>query len=732
MKLKALTVLIASALLIGCNSDDGKNGTDGKDNIAVNTQPNTIPSLQFWSGKKGNTDVTPSSRFILNADDADTLMQLTGMATLFNQDLKALNGMELEIVPNGGQGEPGDIVFNVTGFTAPAHDLAAHDESYTIDIDGTVIINAPEMRGAAYAAATLKQMLVQDFDGKDSLANGLIQDEPKMRVRGLMLDMGRRSISKEFVINYLKMMSYYKMSELQMHITDNKILKGHPDQPDLPDEANWSWDTWQTDYAGFYVELKGTEQFPELANVTSKHDPANGRFVLTIQDIKELRQLADSLGIELTAEVEAPAHAMAITQAFPDLAHKEMKPDHLDLGKPKTLEVVKAIWEQVYPYFHNVHIGADEYSGDPKDWTKPSQDSEDLVNYMNTLNEYLKSKGHTQIRVWGNWGQLAFPNRDKLSRDIVQQPWWGQPAMTHDAYKHGFKLINTNHIWYTVPTSAGACYPDMIDPKHMYDNYRADTFSSWERDVNKWGKQVMFQMDVADPQFLGATVALWNDNGHYDKYSYSDADIHERLRNKVKIAAQNMWNNKTVLEYPQFMNLAYTLGESPSFNLKTVTTDNTEANLSKGKSAYSSSYKNTNLYPISCSNKDPIQAGIDMEHLKDTNFNGHAGSAIDGDTKSRWMAALTDSSSAWLSVDLQHPQTISRVSIDWGKGWASKYQIQVSNDGFAWQTVATVAGAGMANEETTFEPIEARFVKMQGVAMGTEDVYQIHEMRVFK
>ncbi|WP_019616992.1 family 20 glycosylhydrolase [Psychromonas ossibalaenae] len=716
MKKSILAVMMTAALLAGCNENDDKEV------VAVNEAPNIIPTLNFWKGKTGFTDVTAESRIIINADDAATLEILQGTAGIFNEDLLVLNGLQLEVIENGGEGQPGDIVFNITGFEPPEHDPAAHDESYNMDIDGKIVITAPEVRGAAYASATLKQMLIQDADGKDSLLNGLIQDKPAVRVRGFMLDMGRRSMSVDFLKNYLKFMSYYKMSELQMHVNDNKILKGDglPDDP----ESNWSEETWADDHALFAIELEDTEEFPELSTIAAEHDPGNNIFVLSIDDVKELRALADSLGIELTLEIEAPAHAGSFTQAYPDIRHPDLKPDHLDLGNPKTLEVVKAVWDQLSPYFHNAHIGADEYAGDPTDWTVPSTISEELVNYMNEMNDYLTAKDFTEVRVWGNYGQLAFPNRDALSKEIVQQPWWGQPAQTQQAYEDGFTLINTNHIWYTVPT-AGACYQDMQEPENMYANYRVDEFAGWERDTNEWGVDAPLIIDVDDPQFLGATIALWNDNGHYQEYAYSDHDLHERLRNKIKIAAQSMWSNKTVLPFEKFQTLAYNLGESPSF---TISDSEPTDNLARRQPAYSSSYQTITEQPYGCSGQTE---DIDMGELKDMNFIGHAGSAVDGFVKSRWIAAEKDGPSAWISVDLQTPESISRVSVDWGVGWASEYRIETSNDGVTWQTAAAVNGAGANNEETSFSPVTGRFVRIQGVAMGTEEPYQIHDIRIF-
>ena len=729
MKKSTLAILITTLLLGGCfhDGDDGKDGADGIIPSVVNEAPNTIPSLKFWQGKTGFTDITDTSRIILNSDDAEILEVLQGTANIFNEDLKVLNGFTLDVVLNGGEGKKGDIIYNITGFTPPAHDKSAHDESYTVSIDGKVVITAPEIRGAAYASATIKQMLAQDSDGNDSLSNGLIQDEPKMRVRGFMLDMGRRGVDKQFLTNYLKFMSYYKMSELQMHINDNKILKGHPDDPNTFHELNWSWDSWDTEYVSFSLQLQDTENW-ELSKISNKEDPSKFLFVLSVQDMKELRTLADSLGIELTLEVEAPAHAGAFTQAFPELKNPDHKPDHLDLSNPKTFDMLKDVWTQLIPYFHNAHIGMDEYAGDPKDHTMPDKTSGEMVNYMNTMNAFLKDKGFNEIRAWGNYGQLAFPNREELDSDIVYQPWWGQPAMAQQAYDAGHKFINTNHIWYTVPTSAGACYPDMHDPKNLYDNYRADIMSGWERDVGAWGKEYPMKMNVNDPQFLGATVAIWNDNGHYEDYYYSDQDVHERLRNKLKIVAENMWNNKTTLPYEEFMNLAGKLGESPSFKLAAEFSPLYEGNLVGNASAYSSSYKMVTVKPENCNGG--IE-GVNMTDLTTTNYIGHASAAIDGETNSRWIAQDKDGSTAWLSVDLQTPQAIGKVSIDWGKGWASEYLIQTSDDGFAWKTVATVEGSGIKDDTVNFESVTARFVKMQGVTMGSDKPYQIHEFRVF-
>ncbi|GAL07134.1 putative secreted protein [Photobacterium aphoticum] len=251
----------------------------------------------------------------------------------------------------------------------------------------------------------------------------------------------------------------------------------------------------------------------------------------------------------------------------------------------------------------------------------------------------------------------------------------------------------------------------------MYENWDLRVFSGG----NVHGEDKSFTISsIDDPQFLGAFLANWNDLGWSDSWAYTDNDLHVRLRNAIKIGAQKMWNNKTVLPFEEFQNLAYTLGDSPSFDLGNP---KYEGNLVVGKSAYSSAYRDI-VYPLG--------GAPNGEKLLDVNFLGHAGAAIDGDSKSRWIAAKKSGSSAWLSVDLQAEQEVSRVEIDWGKGWASQYAIQVSDDGFDWATVATVKGAGVINEEVVFPPTKARFVRILGQTMGTDEPYQIHEVRIYK
>lgn len=694
--------MLGSILLVACNNSDQNSNSSA----VINQMPNIIPSLKFWQGETGFTDITINSHIILNSDDSQTLDILQGTAKIFNEDLLILNGLQLDVIENGGEGEPGDIIFNITGYTPPINDPEAHDESYTVSINGKIVITAPEIRGAAYATATLKQILVQDFDGNDSLPNGNIQDQPVVRVRGFMIDIGRRSVSIDFLKNYLKFLSYYKMSEFQLHLNDNEIIWG-----DGVTDSNWSENTWQDEtYSGFSVELKDTDKFPNLSKITSKRDTANNIFVLSINDLKELKSLADSLGIELTAEIDVPAHSMSLTKVYPDIRNSDMRPDHLDLGNPKTLAIIKEIWDQLSPYFHNLHIGADEYAGIPKEDAQDKDQiaSKQMVDYMNTMNSYLKDKGFNDIRVWGNLGTITKLHRPSLNTDLVYEVWSGDFADTKSAYEAGYKLINLNDAYYTVPTG-NAGYPDTIDPAAMYTNWDLSTFSGGYKTPS-----------IDDPQFLGAFIANWNDLGWSKNWAYTNNDIHVRMRNVIKIAAQKMWTNSTVLPFEKFQNLAYTLGESPSFTLRNTIYP---GNLIKFKSAYSFSYRNI-IYRLG---KSP-----DGAKLLTVNFLGHAGAAIDGDSNSRWMAALKDGPSAWLVVDLHHAESISRVSIDWGQGWASEYQIQTSLDGFDWTTVANVNGAGAKNEETTFPTIKTRFVRMQGVTMGNTETYQIHEVRVFK
>lgn len=66
--------------------------------------------------------------------------------------------------------------------------------------------------------------------------------------------------------------------------------------------------------------------------------------------------------------------------------------------------------------------------------------------------------------------------------------------------------------------------------------------------------------------------------------------------------------------------------------------------------------------------------------------------AVDGDPTTRWAVSSAERSrtDSWVAVDLGAEQTISEVRLLWEAAYGTSYDIQVSDDGQNWRTVASV------------------------------------------
>ena len=114
--------------------------------------------------------------------------------------------------------------------------------------------------------------------------------------------------------------------------------------------------------------------------------------------------------------------------------------------------------------------------------------------------------------------------------------------------------------------------------------------------------------------------------------------------------------------------------------------------------------------------------------VKASSVPNQAATIVDGDLTTSWQAENTDNE--WIQVDLGAKQAINTVKINWEAAMASKYEIQVSNDGETWKKVADETGkAGYVT--TIFEATEARYVRMQARKRSMNFGVRIFEMEVY-
>ena len=106
--------------------------------------------------------------------------------------------------------------------------------------------------------------------------------------------------------------------------------------------------------------------------------------------------------------------------------------------------------------------------------------------------------------------------------------------------------------------------------------------------------------------------------------------------------------------------------------------------------------------------------------------------AVDGDaTGSRWES-VWQSDDENITVDLEGSYLIDKVVVYWENARAKEYLLQVSEDGESWQTVKTVKDSPVGGETIEFDPVDARYVRIQGVSRVMEAYgYSIYELQVY-
>lgn len=150
---------------------------------------------------------------------------------------------------------------------------------------------------------------------------------------------------------------------------------------------------------------------------------------------------------------------------------------------------------------------------------------------------------------------------------------------------------------------------------------------------------------------------------------------------------------------------------------------------------YGYSFYEMEVYGNRSEETDPIDEPVkllsqDKPAIASSEENGATAAAnvTDGDILSRWSSV--HSADQWIYVDLEQAYDVSKVVFHWEAAYASEYKLQVSDDAVSWTDVKTVNSNG-GTETVSFDPIKARFVKMQGINRATLYGYSIFEMEVY-
>ena len=450
--------------------------------------PQVIPALQQWKSAKGKLVLPEKGKVIISPDEAKELKE---GAEILVQDLKDMFGWDYRVVT--GKKEKGAVCLALG-----KPDKTLGEEGYRMDVRSEVTIEAPTSKGVFWGTRTLLQMIHNQPEG---LMKGRATDFPLYPNRGFMIDVARKFFTMDFLRDYVKILSFYKLNELQVHLNDNGFVQ-------------FFGNDWNKTYAAFRLE---SERFPGL---TAK----DGSY--TKEEFRDFQLMAARYGINVIPEIDVPAHSLSFTHYNPRLAadKKEYGMDHLDLYKQEVYDFVDTLFDEYLsgetPVFvgPEVHIGTDEYN---------RKESEQFRHFTNHYLDFVSKYGKTP-RLWGSLNVMKGNTPVDLKGKVVSA-WnydWMDVQTCLDA---GAKVVNLcDGLLYLVP--AAHYYYDYLNYQWLYENWMPEMMRPEDP-----------KMTVRHPNFLGAMLAVWNDhvgNG------ISQQDVHCRTFPGLQLVCEKMWKGE--------------------------------------------------------------------------------------------------------------------------------------------------------------------------------------------
>jgi hexosaminidase len=323
------------------------------------------------------------------------------------------SGVPLPHVPSqiAGDTATAGIAIDVAGAGEKVQSVD-EDESYTLTVTPVLVtIQAHTVVGAFHGMETLLQ-LVQLKDNAAIIPAVSIEDTPRFRWRGLMIDVSRHFEPVSQIERTLDGMAMVKLNVFHWHLSDDQ---------------------------GFRAESK---IYPKLTGLGS-----NGEFY-TQEQMREVVAYARARGIRVVPEFDIPGHSISWMVGYPQLGSSKgpfhvadvagVHDEALDPTRESTYVFLNRFIGEMTKIFPDAyfHIGGDEVNG--KVWTdnpriarfmkrhgfeKPSQ----LQTYFSQRVVRIVERHHKKPI---GWDEVLVPG---LPKNVLVQSWRGVDSLAAGA-----------------------------------------------------------------------------------------------------------------------------------------------------------------------------------------------------------------------------------------------------------------------------------------------------------
>ncbi|MEU8792528.1 beta-N-acetylhexosaminidase [Streptomyces sp. NPDC048643] len=372
-------------------------------------------------------------------------------------------------------------------------------EAYRLDIgDAGAEIRGGDAAGVFWGAQTLRQLLGPDAFRRApvgpvtsrEIAARTIEDAPRFRWRGLMLDVARHFMPKEGVLRYLDLLAAHKLNVFHFHLSDDQGWRVQIKRyPKLTEVGSW----------------RARTKFGHRASPLWDDKPHGGFY--TQDDIREIVAYAADRHIAVVPEIDIPGHSQAAIAAYPELGNTDVVDtasltvwDNWGIAEnvlaptDNTLRFYEGVFEELldlfptdparFPEFSGFfHIGGDEC---PKDQWKRSATAQARIKELgladeNALQSWIIRHFDTWLAERGRrligWDEIL---EGGLAPGAAVSSWRGyQGGVTAARAGHDVVMCPEQHVYLDYRQAAGEDEPVPIAyVRTLEDVYRFEPVPS--------------------------------------------------------------------------------------------------------------------------------------------------------------------------------------------------------------------------------------------------------------
>ncbi len=521
--MKTFNVIALFVLMISCGSPITTNFVESDIKI--------IPKPAQLTLKKGSFTFNKSTVVVTEA-------AFNKPVELLNRKFKSAAGFSLVIVepqeaPNSNLIE---LILN--------KDMLKDGYKLTIS-ESKITISASEFGGFLYGIQSLIQLLPVEIESNTLQPNIdwqvpslVIEDTPRFKWRGLMLDVVRHFYGKEYIKKVIDGLAMHKMNVLHLHLVDDQGWRIEIKKyPKLTEVGAWRVDQEELPWNGRpQIEFNEKEKY--------------GGF-LSQKDLKEIVQYAMDNNIEVIPEIEMPAHVSSAIASYPFLSCTEEQigvpsggvwpiTDIYCAGKESTFEFLEDVLLEVMDIFPSqyIHIGGDEAT--KTNWKKCNHclqrmEEEGLENehelqsyFVKRMEKFINANGKKLV----GWDEIL---EGGLAPDATVMSWRG--------VKGGFEASAQGHD--VVMTPGTHCYFDHYQGPQNQEPLAIGGYTPLSK-VYQFDPVVDSMTTEQAAHVLGGQANLWSE------YIITEAHSEYMIFPRLAALSETVWSPKELRNWDNF------------------------------------------------------------------------------------------------------------------------------------------------------------------------------------